>query len=139
MREFPEFRVKAEHPYAWLWEPLEAESSFELRSMFGAKAVYISGKIQLCFMPKEEPWRGVLVCTEKENQPSLMDEFPVLRPHPVLPKWLYLSESSESFESTAARLVALVRKHDARIGVIPKPKRAKATKRTKVTKRAKKR
>lgn len=135
MREFSEFRVKAEHPYAWLWEPLETEPSFELRSMFGAKAVYIGGKLQFCFTPKEEPWRGVLVCTEKAHQPSLIQEFPVLRPHPVLPKWLYLPESSESFESTATRLVALVRKRDARIGVVAKPKRAKATK---VAKRARK-
>lgn len=139
MREFPEFRVKAEHPYGWLWEPLEAEPSFELRSMFGAKAVYIGGKMQFCFMPKEEPWRGVLVCTEKANQPSLIEEFPVLRPHPVLPKWLYLSESSESFESTATRLVALVRKHDTRIGIVAKPKRAKLAKPIKPAKRAKKR
>ena len=80
MREFPEFRVKAEHPYAWLWEPLESEPSFELRTMFGAKAVYLGGKLQLCFMAKEEPWRGVLICTDTTRHPSLMKEFPVLRP-----------------------------------------------------------
>jgi hypothetical protein len=125
MREFPKFHVKAEHPYAWLWEPLEAEPSFELRSMFGAKAVYLGGKLQLCFTAKEEPWRGVLVCTDKTHHPSLMKEFQVLRPHPVLPKWLYLPESSEIFESVAGRLVALVRKRDDRIGVVGNPKRVK--------------
>lgn len=125
MREFPVFRVKAEHPYAWLWEPLENEPSFELRSMFGAKAVYVGGKLQLCFTAKGEPWCGVLVCTGKDHHPSLIEEFPALRTHPVLPKWLYLSESSDAFESTAGRLVALVRKRDDRIGVMAKPKRTK--------------
>jgi hypothetical protein len=108
-----------------LWEPLESEPSFELRTMFGAKAVYLGGKLQLCFMAKEEPWRGVLICTDKTHHPSLMKEFPVLRPHPVLPKWLYLPESIEAFESVAGRLVALARKRDDRLGVIAKPKRVK--------------
>jgi hypothetical protein len=125
MRQFPKIRVKAEHPYAWLWEPLETESSFELRTMFGAKAVYLGGKLQLCFTAKEEPWRGVLVCTDKTHHPSMTEQFPVLRPHPVLPKWLYLSESIETFESVARQLVALVRKRDGRIGVIAKPKRVR--------------
>ena len=125
MPKFPKFRAKADHPYTWLWETLEAEPSFELRAMFGAKAVYLGGKLQLCFTVKEEPWRGVLVCTDKTYHPSLTKEFPDLRPHPVLPKWLYLPESIETFESVASRLVALVRKRDERIGVIAKPKRAK--------------
>jgi hypothetical protein len=128
MRQFPKIRVKAEHPYAWLWEPLEGESSFELRTMFGAKAVYLSGKLQLCFTAKEEPWCGVLVCTDKTQHASLIEQFQVLRPHPVLPKWLYLPESSETFESVAGRLVALVRKRDDRIGIIAKPKRVKKRK-----------
>jgi hypothetical protein len=123
MREFPKFRVTAVHPYAWLWELLETDPSFELRTMFGAKSVYIGGKLQLCFTAKAEPWRGVLVCTEKPHHPSLIEELPVLRPHSVLPKWLYLPESSEAFESTAGRLIALVRKRDGRIGVVGKPKR----------------
>jgi hypothetical protein len=125
MREFPRFRTRAEHPYAWLWESLEAEPSFELRTMFGAKTVYLGGKLQLCFTAKEEPWRGVLVCTDKTNHASLLSELPVLRPHPVLPKWLYLPESIDTFETVATRLVALVRKRDERIGVIAKPKRRK--------------
>jgi hypothetical protein len=125
MREFPKFRVKAVHPYAWLWEPLEADPSFELRTMFGAKSVYIGGKLQLCFMAKVEPWRGVLVCTEKSYHPSLIEEVPVLEPHSVIPKWLYLPESSASFEFAAGRLIALVRKRDERIGVVAKPKRTR--------------
>ena len=40
MRDFDKTRAKAIHPYAWLWEPLEDDASFVLRSMFGAKAAY---------------------------------------------------------------------------------------------------
>lgn len=116
-RNVPDFPAKPSHPYAWLWEPLEAEATFFLRSMFGAKAVYLGGKLQLCFMAKAEPWRGVLVCTDRPFHASLLGDFPVLSPHPVLPKWLYLPESADSFESTAQRLVGLVGRRDGRIGV----------------------
>jgi len=125
MRPFPEFRPKAVHPYAWLWEPLESDPSFVLRTMFGAKSVYLGGQLQLCFPHKEEPWRGLLVCTDKTHHPSLIRDFPVLAPHPVLPKWLYLSDSSDAFDSTAERLVERVRRRDSRIGVTPQSKKRK--------------
>ena len=108
---------KPAHPYAWLWEPLEADASFELRAMFGSKVVYLDGKFQLCFFAKTGPWRGVLVCTDRAMHEPLREEFPVLTPHPVLPKWLYLPESEEDFERVAQRLVTLVARRDPRIGV----------------------
>jgi len=123
MHDLPKARVKAVHPYAWLWEPLESEPSFVLRAMFGTKAVYFDGRLQLCFSAKEEPWRGVLVCTEKVHHVSLIHEFPVLSPHAVLPKWLYLPESSDDFEHVAGRLIQLVRRRDSRIGVMATPKK----------------
>jgi hypothetical protein len=118
-------QVKRIHPYAWLWEPLETEASFVLKSMFGSRAVYLEGKLVLCFSANEEPWRGVLICTDKTHHESLMTEFPSLTPHPVLPKWLYLPESLNDFESTAQRLVKSVRSRDSRIGVAPQPKKRK--------------
>lgn len=117
MRDFDRPQKKMAHPYAWLWEPLENDPTFILKSMFGAKAAYLDGKLHLCFMAKKEPWRGVLVCTEREHQASLIEEFPSLFPHPVLPKWLYLPEAADDFESVAARLVTLVQRRDERIGV----------------------
>src|SRR5262245_30463590 len=95
------------HPHAWLWEPLESDPTFLIRSMFGARAAYLDGRMVLCFCAGEEPWRGVLVCTEREHQPALQAEFPVLTPHPILPKWLYLPESADTFERIAQRLVSL--------------------------------
>lgn len=107
------------HRHAWLWEPLEPDPTFVLRAMFGTRAAYLDGKLLFCFAAKAEPWRGVLVCTDRDRQPSLLAEFPALAPHPILPKWLYLPETANAFEPVAARLVALARRRDPRIGVLP--------------------
>jgi hypothetical protein len=109
--------------HAWLWEPLETDATFLLRAMFGLKAAYLDGKLVLCFGARAEPWRGVLVGTERVHHASLMAEFPSLAAHPILPKWLYLPESADDFERVAERLVVLAGQRDPRIGVIPKQKK----------------
>lgn len=120
-------RVKAVHPHQWLWEPLETDRGFFLRAMFGAKAVYLDGRIMFCFCAGgEEPWNGVLVCTDRPHHAALVQEFPELVPHKILPKWLYLSEERPAFDRLAQRLVALARQRDPRIGVEPKPRKKKA-------------
>jgi hypothetical protein len=119
-------KARRVYPLSWLWEPLEADPGFVLSSMFGVKVVYLDSRIVLGFAAKKEPWRGVLVCTEREHQESLQAEFPALSPHPILPKWLYLPESSDAFERVGERLVELASRRDPRIGVVPKPKRRKA-------------
>ncbi len=111
------------HPLAWLWEPLEADATFVLRTMFGAKALYLDGMLMLCCCAGDEPWRGLLVCTSRDHHASLQGEFPGLAPHPVLPKWLYLPESSRSFEKSAPVLVGLVRRRDPRFGVQPQARK----------------
>jgi hypothetical protein len=123
MRDVPFGRVIKVHPYAWLWEPLEGDAGFLQRPMFGGKAVYVDGRMALFFSAKEEPWRGVFVCTEREYHASLMAEFPALAPHKVLPKWLYLSESEDCFERVAEKLVALAKRRDARIGIAGKARK----------------
>jgi hypothetical protein len=116
-------RVRPVHPHQWLWEPLEGEPSFVLRSMFGCKAVYLDGKIVLCFSARKEPWRGLLVPTEHAHHAALRAEFPMLTSHPILPKWLYLPEDADSFERVATALVALACRRDPRIGTVPKAKK----------------
>jgi hypothetical protein len=123
MREDPIGRARRVHPYAWLWEPLESDATFVLSSMFGTKVVYLDGKLMLCFSARTEPWRGVLVGTEREHHASLREELPSLAPHPILPKWLYLPESADDFERVAGRLVQLARQRDPRMGARPKEKR----------------
>jgi hypothetical protein len=126
--EKPSGRVRKVHPYEWLWEPLESDPTFLLRPMFGGRSVYLDGRLVLYFAAKKEPWRGMLVCTDRAHHPALQAEFPELSPHPVLPKWLYLPEATDTFERTAARLVGLARRRDPRIGVAPQPKKRRATK-----------
>ena len=121
-------KAKPVHPYQWLWEPLETDPGFVLRAMFGAKAVYLDGKLMLCFCASAEPWRGLLVCTDHARHAALRADLPELAPHAVLPKWLYLSESADTFERAGQRLVALARRRDPRIGVVPQPKKSKAPK-----------
>jgi hypothetical protein len=116
-------KARRVHPHAWLWEPLETDPTFVLAAMFGTKAVYLDGRLVLCFSPREEPWRGILVCTERGNHASLQARFPSLSPHPILPKWLYLPESADDFEGVAAQLVELARVRDPRIGVAPGPRK----------------
>ena len=116
-RDFAEPSARPTHRYAWLWEPLEADASFELKAMFGGKAVYLDSRMQMVFFAKTEPWRGVLVCTARASQEGLRAEFPGLSPHPVVPKWLYLPEAADDFERVGQRLVRLALRRDPRIGV----------------------
>jgi hypothetical protein len=111
------------HPYASLWEPLETDATFLLGAMFGTKVVYLDGKLMLCFSAKTEPWRGVLVCTEREHHASLVAQFPSLRPHSILPKWLYLGESVDDFERVADQLAMLAKARDPRMGIVAKPRK----------------
>jgi hypothetical protein len=91
--------------------------------MFGAKAVYLRGQIMLCFMAKDSPWRGVLICTDRERHEALRRDLPQAKPHPVLSKWLYLPDEGDNFDRQAEKLVKLVQRGDERIGVVPQPRR----------------
>ena len=128
MREPTIGKTRRVHPYQWLWEPLESDPTFLLRPMFGGKAVYLDGRLTLYFSAKEEPWRGVLACTDRVHHASLLADHPELSPHSILPKWLYLPESADRFESVAERLVALAKRRDPRLGVSPQPKKRKRPK-----------
>lgn len=120
--------VRAEHAFEWLADPLRDLPGFELKSWFGGRMIILDELRTLFLTTQDEPWQGLLVCTDHEHQPSLLAEFPGLRPHTVLKKWLYLPEASEHFESTARRLVQLVRARDPRLGVPPAPRKKRATK-----------
>jgi hypothetical protein len=112
----------------WIFEPLERDSSYVRKPMFGSEAAYVGGL--LCAVAADrgdEPWNGLLVCTSKERHAALIGELPALRPHPVLGKWLYVSQHDPAFEAVAQQVVSLVLAGDARIGVEPKPRRRART------------
>ncbi len=118
---------RPEHPLQWLAEPLTDEPTFVLKSWFGGRTIMLDGNHQIFLTTQGEPWQGVLVCTFREHQPSLIAEFPSLTPHPVLGKWLYLPESHEHFERDALRIVELIRKRDPRIGIPPSSRKKRGS------------
>ncbi|WP_447920355.1 hypothetical protein [Achromobacter aegrifaciens] len=106
----------------WILDPLERDASYLRRKMFGCDAAYLDGLLYLVVADREDPWNGLMVCTSRERQEALIAEFPGLRPHPVLPKWLYLPQSDEDFETIAVRMAALALARDPRMGVAPRPR-----------------
>lgn len=118
--------AKPVHRHLWLIEPLADDPTLLVRPMFGGKAVYLRGKFILFLADRDEPWRGVLIPTERVHQGSLIADRSALAPHPVLPKWLYLPETADSFETDAEWLVAQARQNDDRIGIVPVPKRPRS-------------
>ena len=114
---------RAEHPLQWLTEPIADEPTFLLKAWFGGRTVTLHGRHHLVLTTQGEPWQGVLVCTSHEHHASLRAEFPALVQHPVLGKWLYLSEAGETFERDARRLVQRVRAQDPRLCILPSPRK----------------
>jgi len=109
------------HPLEWIFERLEDHPSYLRRKMFGCEAAYIGGKLRLVVAAGEEPWNGLLVATGREFHDALRQEWKPLKPHPVLGKWLYLSQNNPQFEAVATAIVKRVYEGDARIGVEPRP------------------
>jgi hypothetical protein len=110
---------------SWVLEALERDPTFVHKRMFSADAAYIDGRLCLTAGDRDEPWNGLLVCTSQAHHASLIDTMPALRPHPVLGKWLYVSQADPAFESIVEQATALVLARDPRIGVEPKPKRSR--------------
>lgn len=106
----------------WILEPLEREAGYTHRKMFGADAAYLDGLLYLIVADRDDPWNGVMVCTSQDRHAALLADLPQLLPHPVLGKWLYLPQSDEAFEATAAVLAELAVARDPRMGVAPKPR-----------------
>jgi hypothetical protein len=110
---------------SWVLEALERDPTFVHKRMFSADAAYIDGRLCLTAGDREEPWNGMLVCTSQAHHASLIEQMPALQPHPVLGKWLYVSQTDPAFESIVPQVTALILARDPRIGVEPKPKRSR--------------
>jgi len=110
--------------HRWIAEHLlVGRNDLIARKMFGCLACYLRGKLVLVLGDKEDPWNGILLPTDHEHHESLIREIPSLHKHPVLGKWLYLSEKSDRFEEDSERITKLILLGDSRIGVEPKKKR----------------
>lgn len=113
-------KPKTRNALLWLFEPLEDDPRYLRRRFFGMEAAYLDGRLVLGLIEGKEPWNGLMVCTSRERQAALRAQFPQLKPHTVLGKWLYLSVRHPEFESVAPELVELARRRDARVGIEPK-------------------
>jgi hypothetical protein len=82
-------------------------------------ACYMKGRLVLVLADRTEPWQGLLVPTEKTMHRSLLADFPVLRVHPVLRKWLYMPHAKAGFAAAAAEIVEHILTGDRRFGVEP--------------------
>ena len=116
-------RIHAAHPFQWIIEIVEDHPTFVRKRMFGCEAIYLHGHLALVLAASEEPWNGLLVCTSQESHESLILEYPVLRSHPILGKWLYVSQTVGEFEDVAHRIAGRATRGDPRIGVESKPRR----------------
>lgn len=108
---------------AWIFEAFERDPAYLSKRMFGLDAAYLDGLLCLVAGDRDEPWNGLLVSTSQDRHAALISEMPALQPHPVLGKWLYVSQDDPAFEDIVKRMTALVLARDERIGVEPKPRR----------------
>lgn len=112
-------KVRKVSPLFWVFESLEDDPGFMTRKFFMFDAAYLDGLLYLAVNVGEEPWNGLVVCTSHEHQASLIEDFPELHAHPIIGKWLYLSQTHPDFESLALKLARLALRRDARMGIEP--------------------
>jgi len=109
-------------PYAGLVDVVASARELTLWRWFGCWAYYDDDRLVWVSADGREPWRGILVPTDRSRQPALRAALPALRVHPVLGKWLYLPARHREFEAVAERLADLIAAGDERIGIVPAPR-----------------
>ena len=92
----------------WALQAFEDHPSFFTKRMFGGLAVYLFGRQMMVLVEPTKTgrwkWHGVLICTEHEHHPAIVEEFPQLAPHDILKKWLYIDSRHADFEPTMERV-----------------------------------
>lgn len=110
------------------------DQGFAMKPMFGGTAVYYAGLLVmfLCDEPQLPPakrvWHGLLFPTEREHHPSLQEQWPALKNHSVLPKWMYLSLDEAGYEEAAPEIIAAIERGDRRFGIVPGVRKRKGNK-----------
>jgi hypothetical protein len=115
---------------------LDALAALEPRTrpMFGCLGIYVGAKIVLILRdkPAHTADNGVWIATSAEHHDSLRRDFPSMRSIGVLGKavtgWQVLPADDPGFEQSALRACELVLAGDARIGKVPKARRARTAK-----------
>jgi hypothetical protein len=109
--------------HEWILEAFEGHPSLFTKRMFGGLAVYLFERQMLVLVEPTKTgrwkWNGVLVCTDRERQPSIQTDFPSLAPHAVLRKWLFIDSRHEDFEATMEAVAKRMAGNDPRFGIVP--------------------
>ena len=107
----------------WILDAFAGRSTFFTKRMFGGLAAYLHERQMLVLVEPTKTgrwkWHGVLVCTDHEHHASIRTDFPVLKPHDVLRKWLYVDSTHPRFEATMEAVAARIAQNDGRFGIMP--------------------
>ena len=118
--------------HEWILDAFVEHPTFFTRRMFGGLAAYLFERQMLLLVEPTKSgrwkWHGVLVCTGVEHHASLQAEFPALKPHGILRKWLFIDSTHEHFESTMEAVAMCVASNDPRFGIWPKSPKPKKQK-----------
>jgi len=113
----------------WIFEAFEGRPTFFTKRMFGGLAAYLHERQMLVLVEPTKTgrwnWHGVLVCTGHEHQASIRADFPALRPHAVLRKWLFIDSKHRNFERTMEGVARRMSVNDPRFGIVPAVRRAR--------------
>jgi len=108
----------------WILDTFVGRPTFFTRRMFGGLAAYLHDRQMLVLVEPTKTgrwrWHGVLVCTGYEHHASIQDDFPALKPHGVLRKWLYIDSTHQDFESTIEAVANRMTRNDPRFGIVPR-------------------
>ncbi len=118
----------------WILQSFEDQPSFFTKRMFGGLAVYLFGRQMMVLVEPTRSgrwnWHGVLICTERANQPAIIEEVPQLEPHEILKKWLYIDSRHEDFEPAMERVAEAIARNDHRFGIHPHLRKEQVGKRS---------
>ena len=113
--------------HEWILEAFAEHPTFFTKSMFGGLAVYLFERQMVLLVEPTKSgrwnWHGVFLCTDYQQHASIQTEFPALRPHEILRKWLFIDSSHEDFESTMEAVAKQIASNDPRFGVLTKSPR----------------
>ena len=117
----------------WIFEPFAEHPTFCSKRMFGGLAAFVFERQMLVLVEPVSTgrwnWHGALICTGYEHHASLRAQFPALKPHDVLGKWLFIGSAHEEFESTMGAVAQRIAANDRRFGILPKAAKAPKAKR----------
>ena len=116
----------------WILEAFAGRPTFFTKRMFGGLAAYLHDRQMLVLVEPTKTgrwkWHGVLICTGHEHHASIKDDFPPVKPHGVLRKWLYIDSTHKDFESTIEAVAKRMTRNDPRFGVVPRSAKSRGRK-----------